>query len=733
MQRMRWQALLTLVVVAALAPSPAPAAVVYQGVAELTTEAGQIVIGDVVEVTSDWDDTHELIKSRIVVSVDHYLVGEGGGTEVLEMSGGTVGDVTLHVSVLPVFEVGDHLVLFLGDSEIRLVGSFQGAYLTDGEQVARMAPSCGRIIEDSVQPLSDFLDEIEQALPPGTALPEVAPYGGGFQLPFEGGRYSECGYDWTYKSDPMGESYRINANCADSSAGDADSQITQIQNGMAGWNDSGADFSFTYGGTSTQTAVDYNGTNLIYFDTTPPGDGDYVAANYHWSTGGNMTESDIVFNDADYTWWNGSGGCSGKMDIWNVATHELGHTLCLGDLYSGEDSFKTMYGYVSSCETLKRTLHSDDIDGIVAIYGSEDTAPPTPNPMSFATPPAPTSEGCMIMTATLATDADSPPVRYYFNFVSGGSGGDDSSFWQVSTTHGDCGLTANTYYTYRVKASDSAPLPNETAYSPGAGAATYIETPQSVSFGPVTTSSIVVYATGTLTNLELGASGVYFDSTTTGGDGGINEWIQTTTDTATGLGPDTNYSFRARARNQDAVETDYTSSADTWTLANTPAAPILSFVDCTSMDIDVLPNGNPPGTAYSIRCASSSDPNWNGQYVSTAGTPVGSAQWQYDGMWGTTRLTGMQSQTGYTFRVKARNRDDVETEEGPSASLSTSKCGDGDLNDDGTVDLHDFVLWQVCFDGWPVESACEDGDFDGDGSIDLDDFAEFTTSLTGPS
>ncbi|MDY7108574.1 MAG: matrixin family metalloprotease, partial [Planctomycetota bacterium] len=104
-------------------------------------------------------------------------------------------------------------------------------------------------------------------------------------------------------------------------------------------------------------------------DLTPPEGGDYIAANFHWVQGSNMVESDIVFNDANYTWWNGSGYCSYMMDIWNIATHELGHTLCLADLYSGGDSQKTMYGYASHCETKKRTLHQDDINGIVAIYG----------------------------------------------------------------------------------------------------------------------------------------------------------------------------------------------------------------------------------------------------------------------------------------------------------------------------------------------------------------------------
>jgi hypothetical protein len=345
------------------------AAVEFKEVADLTAEARQIVVGDVSEVTSFWDQDHELIKSRIVVQVSDYLVGAGSGTEILEMSGGTVGDLTLHVSVLPQFEPGDHVLLFLGDSEIRLVQSFQGAYLTDGVWAARMAPACGRVIEESLQPLVDLLSEIEGALPPGSRLPELRPYEGDFEIPLGGSRYGLCGYSWAYQANPMGEDYVINANCADSSAGDADSQRTQIQNGAAAWNNAGADFAFSYGGTSSLTSVNYNGVNLVYFDTTPPDGGGYVAATYIWASGGNISENDMVFNDAQYTWWNGSGACLNQMDIWNIATHEFGHYLCLADLYGGADSAKTMYGYVSYCDIHARDLHEDDINGIIAIYG----------------------------------------------------------------------------------------------------------------------------------------------------------------------------------------------------------------------------------------------------------------------------------------------------------------------------------------------------------------------------
>jgi len=179
-----------------------------------------------------------------------------------------------------------------------------------------------------------------------------------------------CGYDWTWKASPMGEDYRINPNCVDSAAGTDQEQIDAISLGFTEWSTTGgACFDFTYAGTSTGTSVTFNNQNLIYFDTTPPDGGGYIAANYHWVSGSNMTESDIVYNDQSYTWSSTGTPTSTQMDVQNIATHELGHTLCLEDLYNGSDSSKTMYGYANSGETYKRTLHPDDIAGIQDIYG----------------------------------------------------------------------------------------------------------------------------------------------------------------------------------------------------------------------------------------------------------------------------------------------------------------------------------------------------------------------------
>ncbi|MBN2000761.1 matrixin family metalloprotease [candidate division KSB1 bacterium] len=72
-------------------------------------------------------------------------------------------------------------------------------------------------------------------------------------------------------------------------------------------------------------------------------------------------ESDIIFNGEDHLW--SDSGAADRYDVRNIATHEIGHSVGLNDLYSTGDSEKTMYGHASLGETKKRSLHSDDING----------------------------------------------------------------------------------------------------------------------------------------------------------------------------------------------------------------------------------------------------------------------------------------------------------------------------------------------------------------------------------
>jgi len=79
-----------------------------------------------------------------------------------------------------------------------------------------------------------------------------------------------------------------------------------------------------------------------------------------------IVEFDIVF-DIDFPW--SASGETGKMDLQNIATHELGHGAGLGDVYQDAAYRETMYGYGALGETIKRDLYTGDKQGITKLYG----------------------------------------------------------------------------------------------------------------------------------------------------------------------------------------------------------------------------------------------------------------------------------------------------------------------------------------------------------------------------
>lgn len=360
----------------------------------------------------------------------------------------------------------------------------------------------------------------------------------------------------------------------------------------------------------------------------------------------------------------------------------------------------------------------------VSEAGEGDFLPPSPNPMTFAETPLPQDVSSIIMVATTATD-DTPPIEYDFDFVGGGPNGTDSG-WQSSTTYIDTDLVANELYTYQVRARDSADFLNQTGFSASESTATAIQTPTLLVIATPTTNSLTLVAIGTFSNLVIGESGLFFDSLTAGGDAGINEWIQITVDTATGLSPDTFYEFQLKARNQVGLETDFSPAFGGATLANVPGAPTLTGADCDTLNVNVDPNGNPANTTFAIQVTDTAplDGTWNGMYLDAAGNPSVTDVFQTDSAWGTSAVLGMQSSTIYTFAVTAQNQDGELTDPGPEESLATTaECGEpceGDANGDGTVDPLDsgFVLARF---GCPVgtgDKSCDAADANGDGEVD---------------
>lgn len=89
-----------------------------------------------------------------------------------------------------------------------------------------------------------------------------------------------------------------------------------------------------------------------------------------WYTplGRQIVEFDIKLNDY-YQWGDATTADSSKMDLQNIATHELGHAVGLNDIYSTTCGEVTMYGYSIEGETIKRDLEPADVTGLQKMYG----------------------------------------------------------------------------------------------------------------------------------------------------------------------------------------------------------------------------------------------------------------------------------------------------------------------------------------------------------------------------
>lgn len=285
--------------------------------------------------------------------------------------------------------------------------------------------------------------------------------------------------------------------------------------------------------------------------------------------------------------------------------------------------------------------HGNDYSGVPTTVWTyfPDNSPPTPNPMTWATQPTAASTSQISMTATTASD-NTPPVQYYFEETSGSPGG-TSSGWISNTSYSDSGLSANTQYGYRVKARDSAVPPNEGAYSTTVQRYTHIPAPTGVQASDVQATSVALASQGSFPNLSQGLTGTQFSDV---GGGWLGDWrLHETTDTATGLTPNTAYAFKVKSRNGDGIETALSSGQSAVrTLAAQPSQMGYNPVTTQSIRANWGANVNPAGTEYFCR-------------EMITGRQSG---WITDTFW---ILTNLPPEQQYQFLVKARNADLKET------------------------------------------------------------------------
>lgn len=150
-----------------------------------------------------------------------------------------------------------------------------------------------------------------------------------------------------------------------------------LSGGVTKWEDAaGVGVDVLGSGTTTSATlvadtVSPDNQNEVYFaDISEPG---VIAVTIVWGIfggppqGRKLVEWDQVYDDVSFDWSAESAGVLGKMDFDNIATHELGHSVGMGDLYNTCVD-ETMYGYSANAEVKKRDLNTGDIQGINALY-----------------------------------------------------------------------------------------------------------------------------------------------------------------------------------------------------------------------------------------------------------------------------------------------------------------------------------------------------------------------------
>ncbi|MBI2886128.1 MAG: hypothetical protein HYY02_02850 [Chloroflexi bacterium] len=219
-------------------------------------------------------------------------------------------------------------------------------YITLGSMVALLGAAAGLVIPEDGAELHTIVEYIR----PGGSC--ASPTG-----------TNDISLAEAYRLPAAGLTYRINLDSAPKGL-DKTVVASAINNAAAAWNSAGAP-ALSYGGVTSKKAGGRvaDGVNTISFGSAPQGS---IAVALVWVRNGEVFEADMSLGNG-FKWdTNGAasgdcGGAAGKMDVGNIAAHELGHWV--GAQHTPADAaynHRTMYPYASYQELYKRSLAAGD-------------------------------------------------------------------------------------------------------------------------------------------------------------------------------------------------------------------------------------------------------------------------------------------------------------------------------------------------------------------------------------
>lgn len=363
---------------------------------QLRQDADVVVIGQVMELKSYWDNEETVIFTRARLKLDKMISGSLPVPEVIvEYPGGTVGEMTMGCSDQPSFQVGERVLVFLkaqpsfneerfsSQECYQVIGAAQGVYHIDNHHIARkggfsifepdLHPAVepgvslvahqnpGQNIIDTDIPIDLLIDKIK-----GKNIDKNIEYDPALYRPMarvEQGKeedeptrleLSRLNYllqaKWGY---PLVHLY-INQS------GGPSYGLGAIRGGMTRWNNVYCSaFNWVTAGFTSSKTLGRNGSSIIFFTNLDY----YLGYSNWWSVGGKIIETDVRLDSApvaNFSWTYDR--------LRAVVLHELGHSMG--------------FGHVSNSSIMKvpltdalLNLFMDDINGISNTYPSHNPLP----------------------------------------------------------------------------------------------------------------------------------------------------------------------------------------------------------------------------------------------------------------------------------------------------------------------------------------------------------------------
>ena len=341
--------------------------------ATLVQQSTLIVRGEVSTIQSFWDRDHRLLESAVTVRVAYPLLGKVGDTVTLHTPGGYLaeeglGMVSLHAAT---FTTGEDVLLFLRQqgTQWQMVDGAAGKFHVQGQALVNTDWALAAPLVDLLATITTLSTTRNERTPLAALWVRDNPTVQWSALPTTAA--SQRPRRWPMPHAAATYYVNINSNQAtNTGTGDKTGQgptAGALRDAIIAAADqwshvNSADFALRYGGATQATTTGYNGVNEILF--MAKGRNARAAAAEVWYTADlTIVEADIWIND-DFRWDTSGAPPSDKVDLQSAVLHEFGHWLILGHC---TETQSIMYPQLTSGH-VKRTLHSEDIAGISAIY-----------------------------------------------------------------------------------------------------------------------------------------------------------------------------------------------------------------------------------------------------------------------------------------------------------------------------------------------------------------------------